>query len=225
MLEYELLVDKIYFGRIQVMLTKYNAYIGDAFTTAALLEQHSFCKSCLSFKPINIPLSGTRGISWTLSLWSRGESSSSGSPVTSLVVRFLPMLLPKTEDGAAKIDLSTLRTFRVLRPLKLVSGVPSEFVIITRRAKVWPWQWWWLAAGTDTCGSIWQSRTAPLLQISSSLLATHWSMMISINLNIELPQCYQSLSECVIWFGRQDGFWDDPWIFQLAHICPLLGGQ
>ena len=38
------------------------------------------------------------------------------------------MLLPKTEDGAAKIDLSTLRTFRVLRPLKLVSGVPSEFV-------------------------------------------------------------------------------------------------
>ena len=46
------------------------------------------------------------------------------------------MLLPKTEDGAAKIDLSTLRTFRVLRPLKLASGVPSEFVIITRRAKV-----------------------------------------------------------------------------------------
>ena len=75
MLEYELLVDKIYFGRIQVMLTKYNAYRGDAFTTAALLEQHSFCKSCLSFTPINIPLSGTRGISWTLSLLSRGEPS------------------------------------------------------------------------------------------------------------------------------------------------------
>ena len=40
------------------------------------------------------------------------------------------MLLPKSEDGAAKLDLSTLRTFRVLRPLKLVSGVPSEFLTI-----------------------------------------------------------------------------------------------
>ena len=31
-----------------------------------------------------------------------------------------------------------------------------------------------------------------------------------------------SLSQCVIWFGQQDGFWDDPWIFQLAQIssCP-----
>ena len=30
------------------------------------------------------------------------------------------------EEGEAGPDLTTLRTFRVLRPLKLVSGVPSE---------------------------------------------------------------------------------------------------
>ena len=43
------------------------------------------------------------------------------------------MLMPKSEDGkAAGPDLSMLRTFRVLRPLKLVSGVPSEYNI--RRA-------------------------------------------------------------------------------------------
>ena len=41
--------------------------------------------------------------------------------------RFLPMLMPKSEDGKATgPDLSTLRTVRVLRPLKLVSGVPSK---------------------------------------------------------------------------------------------------
>ena len=40
------------------------------------------------------------------------------------------MLMPKSEDGkAAGPDLSMLRTFRVLRPLKLVSGVPSMFQI------------------------------------------------------------------------------------------------
>ena len=38
------------------------------------------------------------------------------------------MLMPKSEAGKATgPDLSTLRTFRVLRPLKLVSGVPSKF--------------------------------------------------------------------------------------------------
>jgi hypothetical protein len=35
--------------------------------------------------------------------------------------------MPESEDGEGAVDLSTLRTFRVLRPLKLVSGVPSEF--------------------------------------------------------------------------------------------------
>ena len=35
--------------------------------------------------------------------------------------------MPKGEDGKATgPDLSTLRTVRVLRPLKLVSGVPSK---------------------------------------------------------------------------------------------------
>ncbi len=43
------------------------------------------------------------------------------------MIRFLPMLMPKSGDGKATgPDLSTLRTFRVLRPLKLVSGVPSK---------------------------------------------------------------------------------------------------
>merc|ERR1719411_610146 len=49
---------------------------------------------------------------------------------------FLPMLMPKTEDGkAAGPDLSTLRTFRVLRPLKLVSGVPSLQVVMSAIGK------------------------------------------------------------------------------------------
>ena len=38
---------------------------------------------------------------------------------------------PNSEEGESGPDLSTLRTFRVLRPLKLVSGVPSK-----RRATV-----------------------------------------------------------------------------------------
>ena len=38
--------------------------------------------------------------------------------------RFLPMMLPAGSEDS--INLNTLRTFRVLRPLKLVSGVPSK---------------------------------------------------------------------------------------------------
>jgi hypothetical protein len=46
------------------------------------------------------------------------------------LLRFLPMLMPKSGDGKATgPDLSTLRTFRVLRPLKLVSGVPSKHLV------------------------------------------------------------------------------------------------
>merc|ERR550517_1104478 len=49
---------------------------------------------------------------------------------------FLPMLMPKTEDGKTSgPDLSMLRTFRVLRPLKLVSGVPSLQVVMSSIAK------------------------------------------------------------------------------------------
>ena len=46
------------------------------------------------------------------------------------VTRYLPMLMPTDESTgkASGPDLSTLRTVRVLRPLKLVSGVPSEFI-------------------------------------------------------------------------------------------------
>ena len=44
---------------------------------------------------------------------------------------FLPYLVPQddTGGGGGGVDLSTLRTFRVLRPLKLVSGVPSKLTL------------------------------------------------------------------------------------------------
>ena len=47
--------------------------------------------------------------------------------------RFLPYLIPEdpnSEEGESGPDLSTLRTFRVLRPLKLVSGVPSKTLCV-----------------------------------------------------------------------------------------------
>ena len=47
------------------------------------------------------------------------------------VARFVTMLTPETEgektEEALPVDLRTLRAIRVLRPLKLVSGVPSKF--------------------------------------------------------------------------------------------------
>merc|ERR1719443_1955919 len=44
--------------------------------------------------------------------------------------------MPKSEDGKATgPDLAMLRTFRVLRPLKLVSGVPSLQVVMSSIAK------------------------------------------------------------------------------------------
>merc|ERR1719270_2654526 len=53
-----------------------------------------------------------------------------------VVSGFLPMLMPKSEDGKATgPDLAMLRTFRVLRPLKLVSGVPSLQVVMSSIAK------------------------------------------------------------------------------------------
>ena len=55
--------------------------------------------------------------------------------------RFLPLLMPAGLEDS--INLNTLRTFRVLRPLKLVSGVPSKlhtylFLLPTYRiTKIW----------------------------------------------------------------------------------------
>merc|ERR1711944_110726 len=46
---------------------------------------------------------------------------------------FLPMLMPAGSEDV--INLNTLRTFRVLRPLKLVSGVPSLQVVMTSIGK------------------------------------------------------------------------------------------
>merc|ERR1719277_2543475 len=50
---------------------------------------------------------------------------------------FLPYLIPQDDSGGGGggVDLSTLRTFRVLRPLKLVSGVPSLQVVMSAIAK------------------------------------------------------------------------------------------
>ena len=47
-------------------------------------------------------------------------------PINTPLFRFLPYVMPESKDGEGAVDLSTLRTFRVLRPLKLVSGVPSK---------------------------------------------------------------------------------------------------
>merc|ERR1719323_1407992 len=44
---------------------------------------------------------------------------------------FLPYVMPQDGGEGGGVDLSTLRTFRVLRPLKLVSGVPSLQVVIS----------------------------------------------------------------------------------------------
>ena len=41
--------------------------------------------------------------------------------------RFLPLVMPAGSEEA--INLNTLRSFRVLRPLKLVSGVPSKLLV------------------------------------------------------------------------------------------------
>jgi hypothetical protein len=51
----------------------------------------------------------------------------------SLLPRYISLLTHEEEESAAaakeedSVDLRTLRAIRVLRPLKLVSGVPSKF--------------------------------------------------------------------------------------------------
>jgi hypothetical protein len=45
--------------------------------------------------------------------------------------RFITLITPESEGEKSEetlpVDLRTLRAIRVLRPLKLVSGVPSKF--------------------------------------------------------------------------------------------------
>ncbi len=45
--------------------------------------------------------------------------------------RFITLITPESEgeksEEALPVDLRTLRAIRVLRPLKLVSGVPSKY--------------------------------------------------------------------------------------------------
>ena len=45
--------------------------------------------------------------------------------------RFLPYILEAMSISGEAVNLNTLRTFRVLRPLKLVSGVPSKSFNLT----------------------------------------------------------------------------------------------
>lgn len=45
--------------------------------------------------------------------------------VVNWAIRFITMI-PWTGPGGPEVDLRTLRAIRVLRPLKLVSGIPSE---------------------------------------------------------------------------------------------------
>ena len=53
-----------------------------------------------------------------------------------ILYRFLPYLIPESESkDQSGPDLKTLRTFRVLRPLKLVSGVPSLQVVMSAIGK------------------------------------------------------------------------------------------
>ena len=57
----------------------------------------------------------------------------------SYLFRFLPMIIAlfqsDSHEEKAGPDLKTLRTFRVLRPLKLVSGVPSLQVVMSAIGK------------------------------------------------------------------------------------------
>jgi hypothetical protein len=43
--------------------------------------------------------------------------------------RFITLLAPNNASSGNHIDLRTLRAVRVLRPLKLVSGVPSKYML------------------------------------------------------------------------------------------------
>ena len=46
------------------------------------------------------------------------------------------MVTPEKGEGAQGVDLRTLRAIRVLRPLKLVSGVPSKLTLISNRPAI-----------------------------------------------------------------------------------------
>ena len=62
-------------------------------------------------------------------------STLQSTSINARLARFVTMLTPESEGGekpedALPVDLRTLRAIRVLRPLKLVSGVPSKTIHI-----------------------------------------------------------------------------------------------
>ena len=152
------------------------------------------------------------------------------------------MLLPKTEEGGAKLDLSTLRTFRVLRPLKLVSGVPSKFFLSKRSNSLMRISS--VGKTSDTCGFLWhwtdlhylnlriaEDVLVSILNRSQYLLSLlshanrhfqnchHHNYSWLVKLSWFFPQTiFTNLSLSVLFDSAGDGFWDDSWIFQLAHI-------
>ena len=135
------------------------------------------------------------------------------------------MLLPKTEEGGAKLDLSTLRTFRVLRPLKLVSGVPSKFFLSKRSNSLMRISS--VGKTSDTCGFLWHWTDLHYLnlRISEDVLVSilnrsQYLLSLLSHTNTHSQNChhhnyswlvkllvfprdyfYQSFSQCVIWFG------------------------
>ena len=151
------------------------------------------------------------------------------------------MLLPKTEEGGAKLDLSTLRTFRVLRPLKLVSGVPSKFFLSKRSNSLMRISS--VGKTSDTCGFLWHWTDLHYLNLRiaedvlvSILNRSQYLLSLQSHTNTHYQNCHHhnynwlvklsvfpetiftNLSPSVLFDSAGDGFWDDSWIFQLAHI-------
>jgi len=72
----------------------------------------------------------------------------------------------ETASGSQGIDLRTLRAVRVLRPLKLVSGIPSKHETVV----FWVWSWTFELQGLQVVLKSILCAMAPLLQIAVLVL-------------------------------------------------------
>ena len=70
-----------------------------------------------------------------------------------------------SEDGESGPDLSTLRTFRVLRPLKLVSGVPSKSLLFKMNHS--------MHTVYFQIRTYWSSKKTAIRELKSNNLAPH----------------------------------------------------
>merc|ERR1719458_2297833 len=106
--------------------------------------------------------------------------------------------MPKTEDGKTSgPDLSTLRTFRVLRPLKLVSGVPSLQVVMSAIAKA----------------------IGPLVNIALLLLFAITSFDIIVLVMLTVFQCVTMEGWTPILYWMNDAMGDS---FNSIYFVPLI---